>query len=59
MLALLQALVIGFIAAVLFLAVEKLEPNRLYAYLFMFLIITFGTLAVVDLLPAEVDQLLL
>ena len=50
---------IGFIAAVLFLAVEKLEPNRLYAYLFMFLIITFGTLAVVDLLPAEVDQLLL
>jgi hypothetical protein len=39
-------------AAVLFVAVEKLEPNRLYAYLFMFLIIAVGTLAIVDqLLP--------
>ena len=50
--ALLQALAIAFVAAVLFVAVEKLEPNRLYAYLFMFLIIAVGTLAIVDqLLP--------
>jgi hypothetical protein len=33
------ALAIAFVAAVLFVAVEKHEPNRLYAYLFMFLII--------------------
>ena len=46
--ALLQALAIGFVAAVLFVAVEKYEPNRLYAYLFMFLIIAVGTLAIVD-----------
>jgi hypothetical protein len=49
--ALLQALAIGFVAAVLFVAVEKIEPNRPYAYLFMFLIIAIGTLAIVELLP--------
>ena len=46
--ALLQALAIAFVAAVLFVAVEKHEPNRLYAYLFMFLIIAVGILAIVD-----------
>jgi hypothetical protein len=46
--ALLQALAIGFVAAVLFVAVEKHEPNRLYAYLFMFLIIALGILVIVD-----------
>jgi hypothetical protein len=45
---LLQALEIAFVAAVLFVAVKKYEPNRLYAYLFMFLIIAVGTLAIVD-----------
>ena len=49
--ALLQALAIGFAAALLFVAVEKIEPNRLYAYLFMFLILAIGTLAILDLLP--------
>jgi hypothetical protein len=46
--ALLQALAIGFAAAVLFVAVEKHEPNRPYAYLLVFLIIAFGMLAIVD-----------
>jgi hypothetical protein len=50
MLALLQALVVGFVAAVLFVTVEKFEPNRHYAYLLMFLIIATGTLAILDLL---------
>ena len=35
-------------AAVLFVTVEKSEPNRLYAYLFMFLIIALGTLAILN-----------
>jgi hypothetical protein len=48
--ALLQALAIGFVAAVLFMGVEKFQPNRLCAYLFMFLIIAAGTLAILDLL---------
>jgi hypothetical protein len=47
--ALLQALAIGFVAAVLFVAVEKIEPNR--AYLFMFLILAVGVLAIVELVP--------
>ena len=42
------ALAIALVAAVLFVAVEKHEPNRLYAYLFMFLIIAVGTLAMFD-----------
>jgi hypothetical protein len=42
------ALAIAFVAAVLFVAVEKHEPNRLYAYLFMFLIIALGILVIVD-----------
>jgi hypothetical protein len=46
----LQAVTIGFIAAALFVAVEKLEPNRPYACLFMFLILSVGTLAIVELL---------
>ena len=46
--ALLQALAIGFVAAVLFVAVEKIEPNRPYAYLFMFLILAVGMLAIVE-----------
>jgi hypothetical protein len=46
--ALFQALGIGFVAAVLFVAVEKVEPNRLYAYLFIFLIIAIGTLAILN-----------
>ena len=46
--ALLQALAIGLSAAVLFVIVEKFEPNRLYAYLFMFLIIALGTLAILN-----------
>jgi hypothetical protein len=50
MLAFFRALGIGFIAAVLFMTVEKFESNRLYAYLFMFLIIATGTLAILDLL---------
>ena len=49
--ALLQALAIGFVAAVLFVAVEKHEPNRPYAYLLMFLIIALGMLAIVELSP--------
>ena len=48
---LLQALAIGFVAAVLFVAVEKIEPNRPYAYLFMFLILAVGMLAIVELVP--------
>jgi hypothetical protein len=48
--AILQALVIGLLGAVLFVAVEKLEPNRQYAYPFMFLILTVGALAIVELL---------
>jgi hypothetical protein len=56
--ALLQALAIAFVAAVVF-VVEKLEPNRLYAYLFMFLIIAVGTMAIVDqLLPKADDRYL-
>jgi hypothetical protein len=47
--ALLQALAIGFVAAVLFVAVEKHEPNRPYAYLF--LILAVGTLAIIELVP--------
>ena len=50
--ALLQALAIGLVAAVLFVAVEKIEPNRLYAYLFMFLILALSLLAIVELLPS-------
>jgi hypothetical protein len=46
--ALLQALAIGFGAAVLFVTVDKFESNRLYAYLFMFLIIALGTLAILN-----------
>jgi hypothetical protein len=46
-----QALAIGFVAAVLFVAVEKYEPNRPYAYLLMFLIIALGMLAIVELSP--------
>jgi hypothetical protein len=42
------ALAIGFVAAVLFVAVEKHEPNRPYAYLLMFLILSVGMLAIVD-----------
>jgi hypothetical protein len=49
--ALLQALAIGFVGAVLFVAVEKHEPNRRYAYLLMFLIIALGTLAILELSP--------
>jgi hypothetical protein len=49
--ALLQALAIGLVAAVLFVAVEKIEPNRLYAYLFMFLILALSLLAIVELSP--------
>jgi hypothetical protein len=48
MLALLQTLAIGFAAAVLFVTVDKFEPNRLYAYLFMFLILALGTLAILN-----------
>ena len=48
--ALLQALGVGFVAAVLFVTVEKFEPNRPFAYLLMFLIIVTGTLAIIDLL---------
>ena len=48
MFALFQALAIGFAAAVLFVTVDKFEPNRLYAYLFMFLIIALGTLAILN-----------
>jgi hypothetical protein len=47
----LQAVTIGFIAAALFVAVEKIEPNRLYAYLFMFLILAVGTLAIIESVP--------
>jgi hypothetical protein len=47
-LALFQALGIGFVAAVLFVTVEKFEPNRLFAYLIMFLIIALGTLAILN-----------
>jgi hypothetical protein len=36
---------------VLFVAVEKIEPNRPYAYLFMFLILAVGMLAIVELVP--------
>ena len=39
------ALAIGFVAAVLFVAVEEHEPIRPYAYLLMFLIIALGILA--------------
>jgi hypothetical protein len=46
--ALLQALAIGFVAAVLFVTVDKFEPNRLYACLFMFLIIALSTLAILN-----------
>ncbi len=42
------ALAIAFVAAVLFVAVEKIEPNRPYAYLLMFLIIALGILAIGD-----------
>jgi hypothetical protein len=49
--ALLRALAIGLVAALLFVAVEKIEPNRPYAYVFMFLILAVGTLAMVELLP--------
>jgi hypothetical protein len=42
------ALTIALVAAVLFVAVEKHEPNRPYAYLLMFLIIALGMLAIVD-----------
>ncbi len=42
------ALAIGVVAAVLFVAVEKHEPNRPGAYLLMFLIIALGMLAIVD-----------
>ena len=48
MLAPFQALAIGIAAAVLFVTVEKFEPNRLYVYLFMFLIIALGTLAILN-----------
>jgi hypothetical protein len=48
LMALFQALGVGFVAAVLFVTVEKFEPNRLYAYLFMFLIIALGTLAILN-----------
>ena len=41
-------LAIGFGAAVLFVTVEKFEPNRLCAYPFMFLIIALGTLAILN-----------
>ena len=54
--ALLQALAIGFVAAVLFVAVEKIEPNRPYAYLFMFLILAVGMLAIVDQLCPEPED---
>jgi hypothetical protein len=47
----LQALVIGLLGAALFVAVEKFEPNRQHAYLFMFLILTVGALTIVELLP--------
>jgi uncharacterized membrane protein YgaE (UPF0421/DUF939 family) len=47
----LQAVTIGLVAAVLFVAVEKHEPNRPYAYLFMFLILAVGTLAIIELVP--------
>ena len=47
----LTALAIAFVAAVLFVAVEKHEPNRPYAYLFMFLILAVGTLAIIELVP--------
>jgi hypothetical protein len=46
--ALLQALAIAFVAALLFVAVEKHEPNRPYAYPLMFLIIALGILAIGD-----------
>jgi hypothetical protein len=49
--ALVQALLIGLLGAVLFVAVEKIEPNRLYAYLFMFLILAVGALAIIELVP--------
>ena len=48
MFALFQALGIGFVAAVLFVTVEKFEPNRLFAYLIMFLIVALGTLAILN-----------
>jgi hypothetical protein len=46
--ALLYSFTIAFVAAVLFVVVEKHELNRLYAYLFMFRIIALGILAIVD-----------
>ena len=46
-----KVLAIGFVAAVLFVAVEKIEPNRPYAYLLMFLILAVGMLAIVELVP--------
>jgi hypothetical protein len=48
MLALFQTLGIGFVAAVLFVTVEKFEPNRQFAYLLMFLIVALGTLAILN-----------
>jgi hypothetical protein len=47
----LRALSIGLVAALLFVAVEKIQPNRPYAYLFMFPILAVGALAIVELLP--------
>ena len=44
----LQAVTIGLIAAALFVAVEKLEPNRQFAYMFMFLILAIGALAIAE-----------
>jgi hypothetical protein len=44
-------LAIALVAAVLFVAVEKHEPNRPYAYLLMFLILAVGMLAIVELSP--------
>jgi hypothetical protein len=43
-------------AAVLFVTVEKFEPNRLYAYLLMFLIIALGTLAILNQVVPKPDD---
>jgi len=42
----LYVLIIGSIAAALFIAVDWLEPNRWYAFVLKFLILSFGAAAI-------------
>jgi hypothetical protein len=49
--ALFYVFTIGFVAAIMFVAVDKFEPNRRYAYVLMFLILAVGTLAILSRLP--------